>query len=70
MAKCNFEGGRGLIEGENLLDAVLLLHSHVIEVRGIAIMTSHGSNGQWIVYKDGKYNIIIIICYVIKPIFY
>ena len=62
--------GRGLIEGENQLDALLLQSSHVIDVRGIGIMTSHGSNGQWLVYKDGKYNIIIIICYVIKPILY
>jgi hypothetical protein len=52
--------GRGLIEGENQLDALLLQSSHVIDVRGIGIMTSHGSNGQWLVYKDGKYNIIII----------
>lgn len=62
--------GRGLIEGQNQLIGLVFQSIFVVDVRGIGIMTSHGSSGQWIVYKDGKYNIIIIICYIINRILY
>lgn len=51
--------GRGLIENQNELDSWSLIHpTQHINIKSLAVMTSYGTTGEWMVYRECKYNII------------